>query len=155
MHQHRDNDTGPKADGTSADPGNVIRPPAGWWRRHRCRRRRHRGAAWGPELLAGLTDRVTDELDLSAPQREAWRRVTGLLAANGGALEHLRGALAALYSPGPAPVRLGNVEAVMVTGLDVLHQVRPAFESFYATLGDDQKRRFDALVESRRRRRRH
>jgi hypothetical protein len=152
MHHAHDKEDGPAA----ADPANVVRPPAGWWgRRRRCRRHRHDGAAWGPDRVADLAGRVSDELDLSAPQREAWRRVTGLLAANGGALEHLRGALAALYSPGPAPVRLGNVEAVMVTGLDVLHQVRPAFESFYATLGDDQKRRFDALVESRRRRRRH
>lgn len=146
----------PNSEPATAGPDNVIRPPAGWWsRRRRCRRRRHDGGAWGPETVADLAGRVSDELDLSAPQREAWRRVTALLAANGGALERLRDERRALEAPGPAPVRLARIEALMVTGLDVVHQVRPAFEAFYATLGDDQKRRLDALVDRRRPRRRH
>jgi hypothetical protein len=151
MHHAHDKEDGPAA----ADPANVVRPPAGWWgRRRRCRRHRHDGAAWGPDRVADLAGRVSDELDLSAPQREAWRRVTGLLAANGGALERLRDERRALETPEPAPVRLGRIEALMVTGLDVMHQLRPAFEAFYATLDDDRKRRLDAMVARRRRRRR-
>lgn len=132
-------------------PDNVIRPPAGWWRR-RCRRRR--AAAWGPEGLAAVTARVADELDLTPPQRAAWHRVAGLVTANAGALERLRDEGRALLVAEPAPVRLGRIEALLVTGLDLLHQVRPAFEAFYATLDETQKRRLDALVERRRRRRR-
>jgi len=145
----------PETDQAPESPDNVVRPPAGWWRR-RCRRRRDE--AWGPEGLARLTARVAEELDLTPPQRAAWHRVAGLLTVNAGALQRLRDEGTAVVSPDtapdPAPVRLGRIEALLVTGLDVVHQVRPAFEAFYATLDEGQKRRLDALVERRRRRRR-
>jgi hypothetical protein len=149
MHGAHDQET----DTAPGQPDNVIRPPAGWWRRRLRRHRRH-GAAWGPQDLARLTSRVADDLDLTPPQREAWHRVSGLLTANAGAFERLRDQGEALLMPDPAPVRLGRIEALLVTGLDVVHQVRPAFEAFYATLDDGQKRQLDALVERRRRRRR-
>jgi LTXXQ motif family protein len=148
MHGAHDQETD-----TPERPDNVIRPPAGWWRQ----RRRLRGAARGPEGpedLARLTSRVADDLDLTPPQRAAWHGVTGLLTANAGAFERLRDQREALLMPDPAPVRLGRIEALLVTGLDVVHQVRPAFEAFYATLDEGRKRRLDALIERRRRRRR-
>lgn len=131
---------------------NVIRPPDGWWRR--MHRRHDHGGGWGPGFVDDLAGRVADELDLNAVQMEAWHRVTGLLAANGGALERLRDDMRVLEGDGPLPVRLARLEGAMVTGLDVAHQLRPALELFYGSLSDDQKHRLDALVGRRRRHRR-
>jgi hypothetical protein len=52
-------------------------------------------------------------------------------------------------------VRLARLESALVTGLDLTHRLRPAFEAFYGTLTPAQKEVLDDLAEPRRRRHRH
>ena len=54
--------------------------------------------------------------------------------------------------PESAPDRLLHFEALASTGLTILQRIRPAFERFYATLSDKQKKAIDGLMSHRGRR---
>ncbi len=53
--------------------------------------------------------------------------------------------------PENTPERLARAEAFMTAGLSVVQEVRPAFETFYASLDDDQKQALDRMVTRHRR----
>ena len=54
--------------------------------------------------------------------------------------------------PESAPDRLLHFEALASTGLTILQRIRPAFERFYATLSNKQKKAIDGLMSHRGRR---
>ena len=93
------------------------------------------------ERFVGFTpDQALPWQDLSGEVRAA----SGLIAK---ACEDLKDASA----PATAPERLARLEAAVVTGLEALRRVRPAFERFYAVLDDKQKAALDGLATQRRR----
>lgn len=47
--------------------------------------------------------------------------------------------------PQNAPERLARFESMATTGLEIVKSVRPAFDRFYATLNDKQKKALDDL----------
>ena len=51
--------------------------------------------------------------------------------------------------PDTAPERLARFETLATTGLDILQRISPAFERFYATLSDKQKKALDDLISHR------
>jgi hypothetical protein len=134
-------------------PDNVIRPPRHFW--GRCRRRRHAARALGARQAAAFARRVEKRLDMTPPQAAAWARVTDILVDGTDALDRLGEDLDLLRGGLPAPVRLARLESALVTGLDLTHRLRPAFEAFYGTLTPAQKEVLDDLAEPRRRRHRH
>jgi len=50
---------------------------------------------------------------------------------------------------GTAPERLARVETMMSAGLEAVKEVRPKFDTFYATLTDRQKQRLDDMMDHR------
>ncbi|MEQ9639036.1 MAG: Spy/CpxP family protein refolding chaperone [Alphaproteobacteria bacterium] len=89
-------------------------------------------------------------LRLDDNQRPAW---DGLAQSLRGANTRIDAACAELGDGigASAPARLAAVETLLGTGLDIVKQVRPAFDGFYATLDDDQKQALDQLMDRRRR----
>jgi hypothetical protein len=53
-------------------------------------------------------------------------------------------------SVGSATAQAARLEVVLATSLDALRKVRPAFERFYGTLDDGQKKQVDSLFERHR-----
>jgi hypothetical protein len=51
--------------------------------------------------------------------------------------------------PRTAPERIARLELMLTVGLEVVGRVRPAFDSFYAVLTDEQKKAVDALISRR------
>ena len=49
-------------------------------------------------------------------------------------------------APASAPEKLARLEVMVSLGLDLVQQVRPAFDSFYATLDEKQKKALDDLI---------
>ena len=54
--------------------------------------------------------------------------------------------------PSTAPGKFALLETALTAGLEVVQEVRPAFDRFYGTLDDDQKAAIDSLIERRGRR---
>ncbi len=54
--------------------------------------------------------------------------------------------------PDSTPDRLQRFESLATTGLGILQRIRPAFERFYASLSDKQKKAVDDLISHRGRR---
>ena len=55
-------------------------------------------------------------------------------------------------TPESAPERLQRFESLATTGLGILQRIRPAFDRFYATLSDKQKKAIDDVISRRGRR---
>ena len=89
-------------------------------------------------------------LRLDENQRPAW---DGLAQSLRGANGRIDAACAELGDGvgTSAPDRLAAIETLLGTGLDIVKEVRPAFDGFYATLDEDQKQALDRLMERRRR----
>lgn len=47
---------------------------------------------------------------------------------------------------GTAPEKLAQVEKLMAMGLDALRKIRPAFNSFYGTLSQEQRHALDEMA---------
>jgi hypothetical protein len=120
----------------------------GWWR--------GRGGDGGPggmlcgeraeERMERMLDFVEELLTLTPPQAEAWQRVTE--AAHGGA-ERFQGVCDELReagAPETAPERLARIERMADAGATGLREVRTAFDAFYRTLDEQQRRVLDVLA---------
>jgi LTXXQ motif family protein len=94
-----------------------------------------------------LEDRVAfveSFVDFTDEQEPAWQQLAAAIRAGSAKVGE---ACAELEPPDPtAPAHLARVELILSTGLDIVQQVRPAFEQFYAVLDDDQKAALDKLV---------
>ncbi len=87
------------------------------------------------------TSRIESKLKLTAPQKEALKRVT---EASAKAAQTIEAACAASVPSGPAE-RLAAMEKRTEASLQAIKTVRPAFDAFYATLDDEQKKQMGAI----------
>lgn len=91
-------------------------------------------------------------LKLEAGQTDAWNKLTTSLRAGSTRVGQACETLKADGWPDKAPEKLAAVETVMTAGLDIVKEVRPSFDAFYATLDDKQKAALDGLLDRHRRR---
>ena len=103
------------------------------------------------ERLTQMITFIESFVDFTPDQVGAWQ---GLVDALRGGSDTV-GASCANLTPLPddatAPERLAQVELVASTGLEVLREVRPAFDALYAVLDEEQKEALDGLINRRRR----
>lgn len=90
-------------------------------------------------------------LKLEAGQTEAWTKLTASLRAGSARVGKACDTLKTEGWPDKAPGKLAAVETVMTAGLDIVKEVRPSFDAFYATLDDKQKAAIDGLLDRHRR----
>jgi LTXXQ motif family protein len=96
------------------------------------------------EILEERVAFVESFVDFTDEQEPAWQQLTAAIRAGSAQVAE---ACAELEAPDPnAPAHLARVELILSTGLDIVQQVRPAFEQFYAVLDADQKAALDKLA---------
>ena len=89
---------------------------------------------------------VESFVDFTAEQEPAWQQLTAAIRAGGAKVGEACAKLEALDTSATAPARLARIELLLSTGLDIVQEVRPAFDQFYAVLDDDQKAALDKLA---------
>jgi hypothetical protein len=96
------------------------------------------------EILEDRLAFVESFVDFTDEQEPAWQQLAAAVRAGSARVGE---ACAELEAPDPtAAAHLARVELILSTGLDIVQQVRPAFEQFYAVLDDDQKAALDKLM---------
>ena len=96
------------------------------------------------EILEDRLAFVESFVDFTDEQEPAWQQLAAAVRAGSARVGE---ACAELEAPDPtAAAHLALVELILSTGLDIVQQVRPAFEQFYAVLDDDQKAALDKLM---------
>lgn len=88
-------------------------------------------------------------LRLEPAQTQAWNGLTAALRAGSARIGETCDTVKAGEWPAKAPEKLALAETITTTGLDILREVRPAFDAFYATLDDKQKAALDGLLDRR------
>jgi hypothetical protein len=91
-------------------------------------------------------------VNFSPEQSTAWNELAETVRAGSATVGEKCEELKTADAPVSAPDRLRRVEALATTGLGILQRIRPAFESFYATLNEKQKKALDDLTSRRGRR---
>jgi len=86
-------------------------------------------------------------LDLTEAQEAAWKDVVKTADAARDKVEDACGDRDDWK--GTASERLARMEAMMTAGAEALHDVRPKFDAFYATLTDRQKQQLDDVMVHR------
>lgn len=93
---------------------------------------------------------VDNFMTFTSPQQQAWEGLAGALRAAddrvGLACEGIKDG----KPPQSATAKLAMAERFLSAGLDVVQQVRPAFDRFYGTLSDKQQKSLDDLLSRRR-----
>jgi len=103
------------------------------------------------EKLEHAVDFVQSFVEFTPEQDEAWQAFTTSLMTG---RERVRAACDELdqaEDPMQAPDALARAESLLTAGLEVVREVRPAFDRFYATLTEDQRKALDQLVNRHRR----
>jgi len=103
------------------------------------------------EKLEHAIDFVQSFVDFTPEQDVAWQDFTAALVEG---RERVRAACDELdqaENPMQAPDALARAESMLTAGLEVVREVRSAFDRFYDTLSDDQKQALDQLVNRHRR----
>ncbi len=96
------------------------------------------------EILEERVAFVESFVDFTDEQEPAWQQLVAAIRAGSA---KVGATCAELEAPAPtAPAHLARVELILSTGLDIVQQVRPEFEQFYAVLDDNQKTALDKLV---------
>ncbi len=83
-------------------------------------------------------------------QRAAWDRLTGAVRAGSDRVGETCTETEALRAEKTMPAKLALAEAATKTAAAVLGDVRPAFDAWYATLSDEQRKALDDLMKRRR-----
>ena len=104
------------------------------------------------ERLTQVIAFVESFIDFAPEQTAAWQGLIDALRGGSATIGESCANLAPLPAEATAPERLAQVELVASTGLEVLNQVRPAFDALYAVLEDEQKTALDGLINHRHRR---
>jgi len=87
-------------------------------------------------------------LRLTAEQKTSWAGLNTALAQGRSSLDAGCARLNGIPASGRAPSQAARLEVVLSSSLDALHRVRPAFDRFYATLDDGQRRQVDTLFDN-------
>lgn len=117
---------------------------------------RHGGSGFGRLCGEQRTERVEHMIGFveafmtfTPPQQQAWDNLTATLRDSdtkvGQACEQQK----AQGDATTAPEKLARMETMMTTGLQVVQQVRPAFDGFYATLNERQQKALDEMLQHR------
>lgn len=101
----------------------------------------------GLTRVARLGTYLSGWLELDAAQKKSWVRVEHELEQVLILLRDSCEAFAADAAPTTLPERLALGEAAMAAGVEALRAVRPAFEAFYDTLDDGQRRQLDTVLD--------
>lgn len=133
-----------------APVGTVAAHFRGGWRRggHRrgfeaiCSERRNEGIEHGLAFVEGF-------VNFTPEQTTAWNELGAAIRAGSASVGEKCKELRAAGEPRTAPERLARFEAMATTGLGILQRVRPAFDRFYTTLSDKQKKALDGLIQRR------
>ena len=83
-------------------------------------------------------------------QRTAWDGLTAAVRAGNGKLDDACAETKELRKERSLPARLALMETMMTAGADVLGEVRPAFDGWYATLNEQQREALDGLMKRHR-----
>jgi hypothetical protein len=102
------------------------------------------------DKYAALKLAVPGLLRLTADQTGAWKSLDGALGDGQGSIDAGCARLGRMPAIGSATAQAARLEVVLATSLDALRKVRPAFERFYGTLDDGQKKQVDSLFERHR-----
>lgn len=100
-------------------------------------------------LLAGVIAYGEKRLDITPAQSEAWNRLTTALRAGGTRAEQSCAAARPEDRPANSTERLARMETRMGDGLAIVQTIRPAYEAFYATLSDAQKKTLEDMLSHR------
>jgi LTXXQ motif family protein len=96
------------------------------------------------EILEERLAFVESFVDFTDEQEPAWQQLTAAIRAGSAKVGE---ACAELEAPDTtATAHFARVELILSTGLDIVQEVRPAFEQFYAVLDDDQKAALDKVA---------
>lgn len=90
--------------------------------------------------------------DLTPEQTEAWKQLTSAVDESRAKLDATCDQMKEAGRPSTAPERMARMETMMSAGLEAVQTVRPAFDSFYVTLDDEQKKAIDRMMKRRGRR---
>lgn len=91
-------------------------------------------------------------VNFTPEQTTAWGELTDAVRAGSATIGEKCAEMEKTGMPESAPDRLQRFEALASTGLGILQRIRPAFERFYTTLSDKQKKAIDDLISRRGRR---
>jgi hypothetical protein len=91
-------------------------------------------------------------VNFTPEQTTAWSELTDVVRAGSASIGEKCEELEKTGMPESVPDRLQRFETLASTGLGILQRIRPAFERFYATLSDKQKKAVDDLISHRGRR---
>lgn len=93
---------------------------------------------------------VDNFMSFTTPQQQAWDELADALRAG----DKRVGAACATLKDGKPPegatAKLAMAESFLSAGLEVVQKVRPAFDRFYGTLNDKQRKALDDLLSRRR-----
>jgi hypothetical protein len=101
------------------------------------------------ERLENVLAFVEGFVSLTPEQTEAWHELTGTVRAGSAIIGEKCTQLEEAGTPQSAPDKLARVESMASTGLAVLQRILPAFEGFYTTLSDKQKKALDDMIAHR------
>lgn len=91
-------------------------------------------------------------VNFTPEQTASWDELTKAIRAGSTAIGEKCRELESAGMPKAAPERLQRLEDLATTGLGILQRIRPAFDHFYDTLSDKQKKALDDLIAHRGRR---
>ena len=89
-------------------------------------------------------------VDFTPAQTQQWNELTTAARAGSTSIGTTCEELAKAPAPKTAPERLARVETMVTTGLGLIRQIRPAFDGFYASLSDTQKKALDDMISRHR-----
>ena len=104
-----------------------------------CSDRRDRRIEAGLAFVEGF-------VEFTPEQTVAWQDLAQAVRAGSATIGETCQTLSEEGMPETAPERLALAETVAATALDVLQNIRPAFDRLYATLNDKQKKALDDLI---------
>jgi hypothetical protein len=103
--------------------------------------------------IADTIEFVESFVDFTPEQTTAWEDLKTAVASGSTKVGAACAEIQKAGRPDTAVEKLAFMENMMSTGLSILQEVRPAFETFYGTLDERQKKAIDKLMSHRHHRR--
>lgn len=104
------------------------------------------GEGGAPAFAEGRIAFLAAELAITDAQKAVWDAYAEALRKNLKSMQGMHGAMMAVRQATSPPERLEAHLAAMRSRVGVLEEVKPALAALYAALGDEQKRKADALL---------